>query len=180
MLVLPKATPGQPWRRLFQGDTLGARAAPAAATLTVSSTQLHVEVPFPRWVGPDDVRVKVEAHRLHIESPLGSMVRTIDCELDAAEATWDVVRGRASTVLTIDIPLLHSGQGLLSGKLQAAPSFEEDRDEFGLLDLLQAAVFAATGQAPLQVGSTATHEARLPAAARALLHVFRTVPDSCV
>lgn len=172
VLVLPKASP-EPWHRLFDGDSLGARRLPALTTLTAAEDSLHVEVQLPRWMTSDDVHVCVQPRSVCIDTPLGTIVRTLDGCTTLDQATWDVDRGAGQTVVTVSL-------AVRSGDNTCAPCFEEDRDEFGLDALLQGAIFAATGGAPLVGGGTVTHEARLPAAARAMLQAFRATDDSAL
>lgn len=167
VLVFPKATPNS-WGCLFEGDSLGTRRLPTLTTLTTAPDQLHVGFLLPRWVAPSDVLVQVDAHALRIDTPLGCVVRTMEDGQFLDGVDWDVDRGRLATMLHISLPFLPTVSR------PDVPCFVEDSDEFGLEPVLQASIFAATGQAPLRDGTMVTHEARLPDSARAMLCMLRT------
>ena len=59
VLSLPKAEPGQQWKRLFVGDSEGARCLqpPYALHETDEDVLLQIELPF--WIDPEDVRVDI-------------------------------------------------------------------------------------------------------------------------
>ena len=69
LITLTKATPGETWTRLFEGDPMYARCLQQPYAVQESNTEAVVEVELPFWIEGSDCRVHVDKYGLRVEVP---------------------------------------------------------------------------------------------------------------
>jgi len=62
--ALPKADPGESWKRLFRGDPDGARCLEPPYTIAEDKDNVILEVELPFWIEAEDVDVSIGSHHL--------------------------------------------------------------------------------------------------------------------
>ncbi|KAI3436650.1 hypothetical protein D9Q98_006066 [Chlorella vulgaris] len=64
VMALPKGEPGVQWKRLFVGDSDGARCLVPPYTMSHTESDVLLEVELPFWIDPEDVNVRFTEHEL--------------------------------------------------------------------------------------------------------------------